>query len=89
MNHYIIPPRFFRPLEKRDLAEQGWYYSSLASEYFLEGSLTAKEQSGVWIRQWGDQWIVTDCNHTEHQVLHEGTLNLMELINLTRKLWKL
>ena len=85
---YIIPARFFKPLEKEDLSTQGWLRSPIAREYFLENSLTDEQDSGIWIRQYGTKWIITDCNYSEHRIIHEGTLTLMELINLTRELWK-
>lgn len=84
---YIIPARFYQPLKSSDLEPHGWRYSALAKEYFLEDSLTDKEQSGVWIRYTGGAWSIIDCNYTEHRVIHRGPLTLIELIRITHRLW--
>lgn len=87
-NSYIIPAAFFRKLNKEDLENYGWQKSPLAQEYFLKGSLTDEWQSGIWIRQRDEDWIITNCNKSEHEIIHEEPLSIMELINLTQKLLK-
>jgi hypothetical protein len=84
----IIPPRFFNKLEKSHLNIYGWTRSNLNGEFFLRGSLTEEQHSGIWINEIvDDYWMIIDCmNKKDTEIIHEGRLNVLELIKITTKL---
>lgn len=88
-NSYIIPARYYRNIEHKDMKPIGWIWSERVESYYLEDSVTYDNWSGVWLREYKEKWVVTDCNYSEPKIIHEGTMYVMELINLTRKLWNI
>lgn len=75
-------------LDREDIEECNFEYSALAKKYFLKGSLTDVEFSGLWLENIKNSvYVINDCRMPMHRTIFYGTIkNKSELKRLLKQL---